>query len=352
MNLGLDLLNAFMGVFVVSSALILIFRPQALRYGLVDTPGGHKSHEEPTPLVGGLSMFLGFLLFGLLLTAPDLQTQVLFLSAGALVVVGVIDDAHHLVWTQRILAQVVAAGLVVIAGDVVVVDLGYFSGSQLFVLGSGATVFSIFAMVGGINAMNMADGIDGLAGSLALVTLSLLAFVAWHAGLQLELNLIVILIGAVVAFLAFNIPNRWRKQASVFMGDAGSMFLGFVIAWLMTRLSQGEYRAMHPVTALWIFAVPLFDAVSIIIGRVLLAKSPFTADRMHLHHILMDEGFDVRKTVMVLVMLSMIFGLVGLVGLYAKVPDFIMFTCFMTLFGLYFYRVTHLRRLTERGKKL
>lgn len=351
MILGLDILNAFTGVFVVSSALILVFKPQAARFGLIDAPGGHRSHQQATPLVGGLSMFLGFLLFGLLWTAPDLQIQALFISAGLLVVVGAIDDARHLIWLHRILAQVVAAGVVVLAGDAVVADLGFFSGNQLFLLGSWATVFTIFAMVGGVNAMNMADGIDGLAGSLALVSLLLLAFVAWHGQLQLELDLIIILIGAVAAFLVFNIPHRWRQQASVFMGDAGSMFLGFVIAWLMIRLSQGDARVMHPVTALWIFAVPLFDTVSIIIGRVLLRKSPFAADRMHLHHILMDEGFDVRKTVMVLTMLSMIFGLVGLVGLYAKVPDFIMFTCFMALFGLYFYRVTHLRKSSERGKK-
>lgn len=347
MNQSLDLFNAFLGVFVISSALILFFKPQALRFGLVDAPGGHKSHKELTPLVGGLSMYLGFLFFGLLWTAPDSQTQILFLAAGILVLVGAIDDARHLIWTHRLLAQIIAAALIVMAGDVVVFDLGVFSDNKLLVLGSGATLFTIFAMVGGINAMNMTDGIDGLAGGLALVSLVLLAFVSWHGQQFQELELIIILIGAVTAFLVFNAPHRWRKQASVFMGDAGSMFLGFVLAWLMTRLSQGEHRAMHPVTALWIFAVPLFDTVSIIIGRVLLSKSPFAADRMHIHHILMAEGFDVRKTVIVLIMMSMIFGLTGLVGLYAKVPDFVMFTCFMALFGLYFYKVTHLRKSTS-----
>jgi len=351
MNAGLDLFNAFVGVFFASSAFILVFRPQAIRFGLVDTPGGHKGHEEITPLVGGLAMFLGFFLISVLWTQPGPQTQILFLSAALLVMVGMVDDARHLVWQQRILAQCAITGLVVIMGGTQVADLGYVSGDKLLLLGSWATLFTIFAMVGGINAMNMSDGVDGLAGSLALVSLSLLAFIAWRAGQQLDMDLLVILMGAVVAFLVFNAPTRWRKQASVFMGDAGSMFLGFIIAWFMTRLSQGDARAMHPVTALWIFAVPLFDTVSIIIGRLILAKSPFAADRMHLHHILMDEGFDARKTVMVMTMLALIFGLVGLVGLYAKVPDFIMFACYMALFLLYFYKVTHFRKSTSRDKQ-
>lgn len=349
MNLGLNLFNAFLGVFVVSSALILMFRPQAVRFGLIDTPGGHKSHEQTTPLVGGLSMFFGFLLFGLLWVSPEPHIQVLFLATGLLVTVGAIDDARHLVWKYRLLAQIIAAGLVVFVGGDVVADFGYFS-ENVLELGPWAAAFTIFAMVGGINAMNMSDGIDGLAGGLALVTLSLLAFVAWRADMQQALVLTVILIGAVTAFLAFNIPHPWRKQASVFMGDAGSMFLGFVIAWLMIQLTQGGDRAMNPVTALWLFAVPLFDTVSIIFGRLLLAKSPFSADRMHLHHILMEAGFDARKTVLVLLMLSLIFGLIGLVGLYAKVPDSIMLTCFLLLFGLYFYKVTHTRKTTKRGQ--
>jgi UDP-GlcNAc:undecaprenyl-phosphate GlcNAc-1-phosphate transferase len=125
------------------------------------------------------------------------------------------------------------------------------------------------------------------------------------------------------------------------MGDAGSMFLGFMLAWYFISMSQGEGRIISPVTTLWIFALPLFDTVGIMLRRIVRGRSPFAADREHLHHIFLLAGFSVCRTVTVMLLLAMTFGMVGLLGEFFGIPDGVMFWSFIGLFTLYFFVMMH-----------
>ena len=165
-------------------------------------------------------------------------------------------------------------------------------------------MFTIFATVGVINALNMSDGADGLAGGLSLIALLGMAYVADGADLASERTLLLLLAVVVVGFLLFNIRLPWQHRARVFMGDAGSMFLGFAITWFFISLSQGEERAMAPVAALWLLMIPLFDTVWLILWRFSQGRSPTSSDVGHLHHVLQMTGMGAATSVWVMLAIA------------------------------------------------
>ena len=332
---------------IVGAALCWLFLRVGARVsehiGLVDHPGGHKCHARPTPLVGGIAMAIAFFFAVLLLDFPLAPYRFLFAGIMTLVVVGVLDDLRELPPERRIWAQILAALLMVSGGGVVLEDLGHLVASDwLLSLGVLAWPFTIFATVGVINAMNMSDGLDGLAASLALIALACLGLFAWRGEDYGTFAVLLILTSVLLPFLMINV--RPNGPALVFMGDAGSMFLGFSLAWLLIQVSQGEDRLMAPVTALWIFALPLLDTVALLIRRSILGRSPFLGDREHLHHLLLAAGYTERETLLLMVVLAAAAAACGVAGELLGVPEPWMFGAFAALFGLYFWITLHMLR--------
>jgi UDP-GlcNAc:undecaprenyl-phosphate GlcNAc-1-phosphate transferase len=134
------------------------------------------------------------------------------------------------------------------------------------------------------------------------------------------------------------------------MGDGGSIFLGFALAWYLIQLSQGANAAYPPVTALWLFAVPLIDTITIMVRRVRHGHSPFAADREHLHHILLLAGFGANRTVLIILASHLCCILFGVAGLYFGIPEWVMFFLFAALFAGYFYSMTHAWKLMKKVK--
>jgi UDP-GlcNAc:undecaprenyl-phosphate GlcNAc-1-phosphate transferase len=208
---------------------------------------------------------------------------------------------------------------------------------------------TVFAVLGVINAMNMIDGADGLASGLALI--ALLAFAAiLSADAGLGGTLLPALVAAVAGFMVFSLRTPWRKRASVFIGDAGSMLLGFALAWYAVDLASVR-DAMTPITAVWILAIPLMDTVSLMVRRMLKGVSPFAADREHLHHILQRVGFTHGQTVAILLGISLLLSAIGVAGWRLGVPEYAMFYAFMALFALYLYGVLHAWKLMKAVRK-
>ena len=331
-------LASYVSAFSVSALLIYVFKNHAARVGLIDRPCDRKRHCGEVPLIGGLAIFLAFLIALFTSTLSVSHYSILLIGCTLLVLVGVLDDIKSLPSGPRFLAQITAAVLMSVWGGVVLYDLGVLSfDGSLFTLGSLAIPFTIFATAGGINAVNMSDGIDGLCGSLTLVALTGLAVATYVADASESFTTISILMSAVAAFLLFNIRYPTRARALVFLGDAGSMFLGFALAWFVVSLSQGENRIITPVTALWLLAMPLFDTVGIMIRRMLKGRSPFAADREHFHHAFQLAGFSVFRTQVTITAMATIFMVIGLVGQFAGVAEIAMFYLFLGLFGLYFW---------------
>jgi UDP-GlcNAc:undecaprenyl-phosphate GlcNAc-1-phosphate transferase len=294
-------------------------------------------------------MFAGSAI-GITWYSPDWSLTVpLLIAGGFMLVIGVWDDRHKTTYFFRFIGQLIAAAIMIKAGGVILDDLGYLISDKLLPLNRWSVALTLFGTVGVINALNMSDGMDGLAGGLAMVTLLSLVIVSGVTGNIQTANILVILASAVVAFLLFNARIFGVQRARTFMGDAGSMWLGLILSWFLIDLSQGQARAMAPVTALWIMAVPLIDAVGSLVRRALRGRSPFQADVAHYHHYLLALGFSVNQTLMIAVGCALVFAAVGVIGWYADVPEQVMFFSFLGVFVIYVAAMEMAdRRITAR----
>jgi len=336
--------------FPVTAALILFFRRHALQLGVVDVPGGRKHHHGEIPLVGGLGMFGGLTLIALA-TGTFFTAQAPFFAAiSLLVITGFIDDRSGLSPKLRFALQAVAALIMVYGADVRLENFGNLFGFGDVTLGRWSAPITVFAVLGVINAINMIDGVDGLAGGVALIALLIFSAFAASAGF-LFMTLLLPLASVIIGFMAFNLRTPWRSHASVFMGDAGSVLLGFSLAWYAVDLAQARH-AFTPITAIWILAIPLMDTTALMVRRVRKGRSPFSADREHLHHILQRAGYTPGQTVAIVYALSLLLAAIGVTGWWLKVPEYVMFYSFMTLFGLYFYGVQHAWKLMKKLRRL
>lgn len=313
------------------------------RFGIVDKPGGHKAHDTVTPFVGGVGVLVATLVgFGVIqVFMPALAERMHAFVFGVLVlfITGFADDVLHLNYKIRFAIQAGVGLAMVLWGGVVISDLGELGAVGVFSLGWLSIPITLLATIGAINALNMIDGIDGLSGSLSLVSLLLIALSIYIAGDLGYFSLIMIIAGGGAGFLYFNLRYLNRRRARCFLGDNGSMQLGFAFAWLLSDLSQANQsvRAITPITTLWLFAVPLVDTLCVMLRRMWMGRSPFHADRNHLHHLFLRAGFRVQDAVLVLALIQFCFGALGLLGMYAGVHEFAMLIAFIVLFGLCFF---------------
>jgi UDP-GlcNAc:undecaprenyl-phosphate GlcNAc-1-phosphate transferase len=311
------------GAALVVTALLAQF---AVRLGLVAVPGEHRQHAMPTPMVGGLGIFAGLTL-GILCWSP--VNLGLLVCLAILCLVGMLDDRITLPSWSRFLVQGSAAFLMIELTGVRLESLGFLASAEHEVeLGAWSTPMTVFATIGVINAVNMSDGMDGLAGSMVVVLLIILL-----CSTSLEAGLIQISIASVLGFLVLNL-RIGRARAKVFMGDAGSTMLGLLLAYLLIQASQQE-SGFPPVLALWFLALPLMDAVSVLIVRPLRGRSPFDADRAHYHHIIMDRGLSVNQTLAVVLAVQVFCVGVGVSLLRSGVPEYLILILFLLLFVFY-----------------
>lgn len=325
-------MTTFLLAFGLTFLFILALEPAARPLGLLDRPGGRKEHLRITPLIGGPAMFLAVLitLAGLDAYPPALLSYLL--AAAMLVVVGALDDRGDLPVRTRLLAQVGAGLILALIGDLVIQDLGDVFGFGPVRLGVLAVPFTVFAVVGLINAFNMLDGLDGLAGSVSLVIAVLLGLWALSVGAPTIATMAFILAFAVLGFLLFNIRFPGRRQARVFMGDSGSMFLGLSFAWIVISLLQPQHGNTPPIVGLWFVAFPVLDTFVIMLRRKLKGRSVFAPDRDHFHHILLRANFGVNQTVLVISLTAGGLAFLGMAGGYFGVDDTALTAIFVAAF--------------------
>lgn len=281
-------------------------------------------------------MFAGILVgVWLLPVSQDARTAMIYCGT-VLVVMGVWDDARESSFAVRFAAQALAVGVLAWVADVSLRDLGYiFHSDHPTLLGRWGVALTIFSAVGVINSVNMSDGLDGLAGGLSLVTciaLEVASVVTHHLGFAAFLG---VLISVLMAFMLYNARLPGLGAARLYLGDAGSLLVGFMLAWFLIAMTQGQERVMAPVTALWIFALPLFDAVASLLRRPIHGRSPFHADRTHYHHYLREYGWSVNQTLGISMLASGGLAAIGLITEFRGVSEELMFYAFLGLFALY-----------------
>ena len=309
----------------------------------MDHPGGRKDHLGTTPVVGGISIALVFIA-ALFHVQPN-AWWVVALSVLTLLILGVIDDIRDLAPSSKLLAQAGTVLLMYYLADMRLTTVGNLVGFGPIGTWFLAPVITVFAVIGVINAINMADGIDGHAGFISLIAFAAYAYVARESALWDQYKLLLALGGSVSAFLFLNARTPWLKRAKTFLGDAGSMVLGFLIAWFAVDLTQGTGRTFSPICALWVVVIPLCDCVSLMIRRRLGGGRIFAADRQHLHHYLLARGLSVGQATMATSAASLACAAIALVGWKMHVPEPIMFAGFVLLFTVYHFHMAHVFRV-------
>lgn len=331
--------------FALTWVLVRLLMPWAPRLGLLDHPTGRKAHAQATPVIGGLAMLVAILASMALMLYPLGQATLGFgLAAILLTLVGVIDDRKDISWRVRIVVQVLAALILIYVGDVRIAHVGNLFGTGSFELGWLSVPFTVFATVGIINAINMIDGEDGLAGSQVLAALVMLCAAALYAGNEALFQRGAVIAAAIAGFLVFNLRLPGRGPARIFMGNAGSAFLGLVIASFTFRLTQNAGHPVGPALAVWLIPIPIMDCLVLIVRRLRGGRSPFAADRGHIHHLMHRAGFGPFGIAVSLAGVSFTTGLVAAIALRLHLPQMLLVVAFVLLcLGYYWLSSRHER---------
>ena len=336
---------------ITTIVVISLLRPFAISINLVDKPNSRKPHTGSVPLIGGIAMYIGVVV-SILAAQIDLNQYNYFLLASLIIVmVGVLDDHHNIAVSVRIFLQVLVAIIITSVGGISIDSFGNLLGSGDIVLGEWAYFFTVIAIIAGMNALNMSDGIHGLAGASSLITFFAIIFLSMDSVFHTSLLIAILFCSVLPVFLINNLCIGISKSKRIFMGDAGSLLIGLAIVWLLIDLSQGENRTFSPVTALWLFAVPLFEMVTAILRRLTSGKSPFKPDLYHSHHLLIGLGVGEKSTLIVLILFSLLMVVIGILGELYGVAEWVMFVGFLLIFLIYiFWHSMALRNIKSNVK--
>lgn len=289
---------------LLAYAMTPVVRVLAFKIGAVDVPlDNRRIHKKPMPRIGGLAIYLSFTLTTIIFCEPSQELATIWIGGGVLVILGILDDIYRLNAWLKLIIQLAAAIFAVCNGCVIDhINLG-----GVYVnLGVLSWPLTVFWIVGLTNAINLIDGLDGLAcGVSAISSLSLLLVVMLQ-GDFVSAIICAILFGSCFGFLPFNF-----NPARIFMGDTGALFLGYTLAVISVHGVFKLHAVLSFLVPFAIFALPLFDTLFAICRRVLAGKSPFSPDRGHIHHKLIDMGFTQKESVKILYAICGIFGLVA-----------------------------------------
>jgi len=283
--------------FIVAMIVTMAWLPVLARLGnkwlFIDRPGARKVHVAPIPRVGGLAMACGVLVAALITIHLQAQDRWFLASAGVLIVFGALDDRFDLDYRIKLLGQLLAVIVVVLAGDVQIHTISLDDRVALPLWLS--MPLTVLFLIGVTNAINLADGLDGLAGGTTFLCLCAVASLSSIGDQGASTALALAFAGAVLGFLRFN-----TYPASVFMGDAGSQLLGFTIGVLSIRATQIIASPVSSSLPVLLLALPILDTLSVMVQRISEGRSPFSADRNHIHHKLLSLGFHHHEAVMVI----------------------------------------------------
>jgi len=286
----------------------IIFRI-ALIKDITAHENGRTSHHGNVPLMGGLAVFAGFFIASLLLVDQQELSSLKELLAGTLIILmmGMKDDLSGVPAWNKIAGQLLAAGILIFVGDVRFTNLHGFLGIGEIGYGT-SVVITLITIVGLTNCYNLIDGVDALAAGLGSISLTALA--AWFGinGNQGLMMVSIILTASLMAFIPFNLRNHKRK---IFMGDTGSLPLGFVMAYLIIEFNQLNIGVTAPwdlvaapAISIGIAFIPVFDTLRVMLLRLIKQKSPFSADKNHMHHKFLALGLSHGQTSLLLVLLN------------------------------------------------
>lgn len=298
--------------FCISVAFTPVIRVLAFKLGVTDVPkDNRRMHKKEMPLMGGLAIFIAFLVSTLIFCVPDKKTVGMLLGATLIVVTGIIDDKYEMRAIIKLLLQIAAALIAVLSG----IEMDYVNlFGRIIEFGQWSGLVTVVWIVALTNAINLIDGLDGLSCGISTISSFTLLVSLIHTDTPFGVIVMIgILTGSCLGFLPFNF-----NPAKIFMGDTGALFLGYTLS----VLSIMGYFKLNAIVTFWVpflvFALPLIDTTFAFVRRILTGRNPFSADRGHLHHRLIDRGYDQKHAVLILYAVSGISGIAAVLMSFGK----------------------------------
>lgn len=328
-------------VFLIAFGISFAFTPiniyLAKKFGFMDIPrDNRRMHNKPVATIGGLGIYLSFLITCILFVGLNTKVLAILLGSLVLVVTGMVDDKIDLNPKVKLLLQLIAALIVVLAGIKITYITNPFKPMEVINLGIVGPILTIIWIVGVSNALNFIDGMDGLCAGLS--TISALTFYFSSVNSSMVGTLALAIAGSTLGFLPYNF-----NPAKIFMGDTGALSIGFILACLSVEGVMKSVTTMTIIIPVLILALPVFDTLFAIFRRAINGKKIMMADKGHLHHRLVQSGYSVKQAVLIMYGLSITCSLMGL--LISKVPPafgmvlsgltIIMIVVLATIFGLF-----------------
>ena len=303
--------EALLCAMVVSYVMSPLVKSFAYKIGAIDVPkDNRRMHKKPVPRLGGLAIFLGFMVSILIFVPIDHQLQGILLGAVIIVVLGVVDDISPLRASFKFLVQIAAALVAVYHGVVVNVlsNPNVLSTDPYWVLGWASVPITVLWIVGITNSVNLIDGLDGLANGVSTISAVTMLMIALLVSEGQTALIMASLVGACLGFMPYN-----RNPAQMFMGDTGSTFLGFILATISIQGLFKYYAIISFAVPFLILGLPMFDTTFAIVRRLAHGQNPMSPDRGHIHHRLIDMGLSQKQAVAALYVVSSILGLSAVV---------------------------------------
>jgi len=334
----LSMAFAFLICYFLIPKIILLARDKHL----MAAPVNRSSHAKPVPNLGGIGIYFGFVIPTLIFGGINESKVLPFLTAACIIIflIGVKDDIYVISPKTKLLGQIIAASIMIIFADVRITHLhGILSIGEIPYIAS--FFLSLFIYIAITNAINLIDGIDGLAASIGIV--AAIGFGVYFIYLEKINGSIACasLIGTLAAFLIFNYAKGDRK---IFMGDTGSLIIGFILSTYAIRFNEFSIQAVGngaiksaPVVSIAILAIPIFDTIRVFLSRILRGKSPFKPDKTHIHHELLANGYTHHQATTVITGFSVLL-IIIIYDLQAKV-GFYQLLMILTVLVLLFYLV-------------
>ena len=282
-------------------ALVIPFiKKIAVQIGAVDMPGGRHIHKKPTPKLGGLAIFFGFLLGYMIFGEPSAQMNSILIGSFIILITGIIDDIVELKPSIKFAGQLMAALVIAIYGGILLKDVSAFGIYLDF--GIMSYPLTIFFILGCVNCINLIDGLDGLSGGISSIYYLTIGIIATMQGKHgLDFVLAFVMLGSTLGFLVHNF-----NPAKIFAGDSGSNFMGFIIA-VIALLGFKNVTMTSLIVPLLLIAIPILDTLFAIIRRTLKGESISKGDSYHIHHQLLKRNLSVRQTVLIIYVVDILF---------------------------------------------
>lgn len=304
-------LREVLSIVLVTMLFVSLFMPIvkkiAVHIGAIDIPNKRKVHKVPIPRLGGLGMYAGFLLGYLLFGHQSVQMNSILIGSIIVVITGMIDDIKPIPARYKFLGQLVAALIVPIYGGIVLKDISFFGVYLSFgVLSVPVTVLFIVAIM---NCINLSDGLDGLAGGLSAIYFLMIGIIALtlNNGSGLDTLLTFVMLGSTLGFLVHNF-----NPASIFMGDSGSLFLGYIIS-VIALLGYKNVTFTSLIVPVFMLMIPIMDTFFAIIRRMLKHEPITMPDKSHLHHQLLKLNFSPRMAVLIIYFIDILFAIASII---------------------------------------